>query len=286
MTITIEDLQLGAIPTGLLEKTRVDASAFQFIGTQLPTLPLHGATIDGVGDVESYGVEEGGQKIASGVQSVTHIGAGKFVAACVLTEEAFITAAHIRDALTKKQPEAHARKFDLIVAGLAPVPAGFSNFHTLKDVQSATISEGVEAGADLDDALSLVANGNVTGAVLTTAMLSYMRRQRIGATGARVYDIQMTGQQTGVIEGIKFALISSTVKLGYFGDFSNFYWGTHVLDAQFAFKVKDAGNITDGNGVVHNLTDSNKVALISEIFQGAAFTNAANYVKVVPAPAV
>lgn len=281
MTITVADLQLGAIPTGLLEKTRVEASAFQRAGTQLPTLPLHGATIDGVDGFESNGVAEGGQKIASGVQSVTHIGAGKFVCATVLTEEAFITAAHIKDAITKKQPQAHARKFDLIVAGLAPVPAGFQNFHTLKDVQSAEISEGVDAGADLDDALALVRNGAVTYGVLTTAMESYLRRQRIGATGARVFDMT-----NGTIEGIPYATINSTEKLGYFGDFDNFYWGTAQLADEFAFKVKDAGNITDGNGVVHNLTDSNKIALISELFQGAAFTNALNYVKIVPAAVV
>jgi hypothetical protein len=282
--ITIKDLELGAIPTGLLEKTRVESSAFQSVGTEIADLPLHGGTIDGIANVESNGVAEGGQKIASGEQRVTHIGANKFVASTVLTEEAFITAAHIRQAITQKQPQAHAKKFDLYVSGLVPVPAFFSNFVSLGDVQEAPISEGVEASVDMDDALGLVANGAVTAGVLTTSMLSYLRRQRVGSTGARVFDI--TGDANGgTIDGIPFRTIQSPVKLGYFGDFENFYWGTHSLSEEFAFKIKDAGEITDGNGVKHNLTDSNKIALVSEIFQGAAVVDKTNFVKVVPAPA-
>lgn len=278
--ITIEDLELGALPSGLLEKTRVEASAFLSLGTQLPDLPLHGTTIDGVGDIESYVISEGGQKIMSGVQSVTHIRPYKFVAGTILTEEAFITAAHIRDAITKKQPEAHARKLDAILLGLVPVPADFENFPTFAAAEVVEISEGVDAGVDLDDALGAIRNGSATGAVFTTAMESYLRRQRVGATGARVFD--MTGN---TIEGIPYRTVTSTVKKGIVGDFENFYWGTHELGDAFAHKIKDAGNITDNNGVVHNLTDSNKIALVNELYQGVAFTNIANYVTIVPATA-
>lgn len=286
MAITIADLQLGALPSGLLEKTRVESSAFLSLGTQIPDLPLQGTTIDGVGDIESYIVKEGGQKIMSGAQTVTHIRPWKFVAGTILTEEAFITAAHIRDAITRKQPEAHARKLDALELGLVEATGDFANFPTLADAQVVEISEGVDAGVDWDDALAAIRNGNADGAVLTTGMEAYLRRQRIGATGARVFDIQKTpGSNSGTIEGIPYRTVTSTVKKGVIGDFSNFYWGTHELGDEFAHKIKDAGNITDNNGVVHNLTDSNKVALVNEIYMGVAYTNIANYVMIVPATA-
>jgi hypothetical protein len=285
MIISVADLKLGTIDSNLLEKSRVDVSAFQRAGTKLTSLPLGGVTIGSLSDIESFGVGEGGKKLASGTAGAWIVKPNKFVSTVVETEEVFRTAENLVQAILTKQPQAHARKFDLYVAGLVALPPEFSHFATLEAAQEVEISTGVEASTDMDDAHAAVLNGNVTAYVLTTTMKAYLHRQRVGTTGARVFEI-IGDSKSGTIDGVPYFCIAHTAKVGFLGDFDNYYWGVNGISDEFMYKIHTAGNQTDVNGIVHNLNEENKVALVNELLQGSGVSNIANFVKIVPAPAV
>jgi hypothetical protein len=286
MTISIESLQLSALQGTVLEKTRVESSAFQQVGTNIGTLPLQGTSIEGIANIQSKGVKEGGEKTASGIAKSVKMGAEKFVSTAVMTQEAFLTQERVVKAVWEKQPQAHGVAYDLYIAGIEELPEHFANFVTLGDAQVQEISTGVEGLTDMDDARAKVLNGKADKHVYSTAFLAYLKRQRNANTGVPIHNIE-GDTRSGTIDGETYRTFVSTVPVGFVGDFDNFYWGVNGVADEFMYQLKDAGTIKDsGTGVEHNLTSQNKVALMNELFQGAQVVDKTNFVKLVPAATV
>lgn len=301
MTVNLLGFELGEVDSQLVESERQKASAFKRAGTRV-NLPLTGTTIKGVTGLQAYGVGEGKTKTASGKSVAAHMGANKSVQVTVETKEAWNYSSTIADAILTAQPTAHATLFDKVILGLAPVPADWKNFVVLKtvaagnqaaqdaayeagtDIRTIEIPTGEAATVALDDVEGAVAEGVITAYVLTTAMLAYLKRQRIASTGARAFDIVADGVDSGTINGgTPYYTVKSSVPVGVAGDFSKFYFGDFTFEGDTGYDVKDAGNITDSEGVEHNLTSDNEVALFNEVMQGAQVLNKANFVRFVPA---
>jgi hypothetical protein len=283
MTVTLAQLALGAIDQGEVLETSAKTSAFLTLGKRKTAIPAGGEVISNPVGNKAYGIGESGQKIASGKNEPLKMGRNKIQTSTVFTEEAIAQAENVWDVTTDIFPSAIAQAFDEIALGIVDVPAAWTNFGTFKNAAALPISEGAEASVDFDDARAAVADGVVTGIVLTTSMLQYLKRQRYEATGARVFDIS-----DGMIEGIPYATVASAVKVGVLGNFKHLYASLETfknpLPPHDSYRIKDAGSITDSDGTVHNLTDSNELAFIAENWAGLTFA-AASFAKIVPAPA-
>lgn len=279
MTIQLSDFDFGAIDSGLIFAEQLKNSAFQKLGNKV-ALPRTGTIITGVTGVKSELVAEGGTKPVSGTGTSTKIGSNKFASIVVQTTEAWEYSSQIATTVLETQPKAHATAFDQYIAGLVAIPGTFSNFVNLgATAKTQAIQAGVDAGVDLDDAVAQVASGEATGVALSTAMLSYLRRQRVGTTGVRVFDVEGDNNE-GTIDGIPYAIFRSNVQVGFVGDFSRFSWGS---DETLSQRVAIDGIVVDDASVSHNLTQDNKVALISEIHQGANVLDLNDFVKITPA---
>lgn len=279
--ISIESFDLGEIDSGVILTDVTKQSAFQRAGQRITISPT-GSVVKSISNVTSYGVAEGEKKTASGEGSSVVIGNNKFAAVVVETLEAWEYDNALYEAIGEQMPSAHAKAFDAMVAGLTVVPAKFQNFATLASAQEVEVETGADASVSIDDAFSLVKDGSGDAYVLTTAMLQYLKRQRIAATGARVFDIEGDNNE-GVIDGVPYYTITSSTKVGWVGNFADRYlWGTTGVTSR-PFWMKDAGNITDSKGVEHNLTDQNKLAVFGEIFQGSGVADLEYFVKIVPA---
>lgn len=266
MAITVKDLGLHLVDADALvtdvQKTSSVAKAAKDVGD----LGVVGLSIPKLSGLTAYGIGEGGQKIASGEASNIEIKANKLVTSTVLTEEAVAGSAALTNAVFEGLPSANATKFDNIVLGVEEVPSawvGFKSFSSLTN--EIVLGAGEAAGVALDDALGLIKDGNATAILLTTSMLSEMRRQRVTNTGQRVFDFV-----DGTIDGIPYYTVSSSEKIAVVGNFNRAFFSITPFEniEGSAVRVKDAGNITDSLSVVHNLTDSNKYALIYEDMVG------------------
>lgn len=280
--ITLAGYDLGAVDSGVLLTETSKASAFQRAGRRI-TLNPTGNAIKSVAGITSYGVGEGKAKTASGTGSKVVVGNNKFAVVTVETIEAWNYDGRVAEAVFDFAPTAHAKAFDAMVAGFAPVPVEFSNFASLSEAQEVEVGLGADASISLDDAAGVITDGSVTAYVLTTAMLAYLKRQRLNS-GTRVLDVEGNNVE-GTIDGIPYYTITSSELVGYAGNFAErYFWGTaDVLSPTFF--VKDAGTISDSDGVEHNLTSENKLALFHEIFQGSGVADLSYFARLVPADA-
>lgn len=279
MSFTVENLNLGSFDSEKIISETISTSGFAKLSAAVAVLPAHGTSITVTGGYKATGIGEGGQKVASGTNSSVKMGANKLQVSAVVTEEFLATKAAVANTVLKQFPSVTARDYDRIVLGLDPVPADWDNFSTAASLETVEVIAGGES--NLDDATDEVANGNITGILLTSKMLSYLRRQR-NTLGTRVYDIT-----DETIDGVPYAKVNGSEAVGIIGDFSQAYGAIqefkNVTDGT-SYRIKDAGTITDMSGVEHNLTDSNKYAFIYEQIVGSAFT-ADNLVRIVPATA-
>ena len=278
MAIKLSDFDFGAIDSGLVLAEQLKNSAFQKLGNRV-ALPRVGTVVTGVTGVTSELVAEGGTKPVSGTGIEAKIGSNKFASIVVQTQEAWEYSSQIATTILETQPKAHATAFDQYIAGLVAIPGTFSNFVNLgATTNTQSIDAGVDASVDFDDAIALVASGEATGVALSTAMLSYLRRQRVGVTGVRVFDIEGDNNE-GTIDGIPYAIFRSSTAVGFVGDFSRFSWGS---DEEVFSRIAQDGIVIDDASVSHNLTQDNKIALINEIHQGANVLNLDDFVKISP----
>lgn len=285
MTITLAEQQLPAVDTGVIHGITEKGSAFQTLGTQIP-LSATGAYIRSLENIKSFGVGEGQDKTASGTARSLVIGNNKFVAVVVLSDEAARENPRIAEAIFKRIPTAHADSFDGMASGEIAIPVGFYNFGTLADAPVVPIGVGGEASVDFDDAEGEI--GLATGLAATPRFISYLKRQRT-AQGMKALDIDITrnletGVREGTVNGIPFQLINSTGQYAYIGDFkANYFWGVADVEGGENFYMRNQGNITDVDGVEHNLTGQNKRALFGASFYGSGVTDVNAFRKLVPA---
>lgn len=277
MAFTIEDLALGDIEADVVIGITKKTSAFAKLAQAVALLPDRGLSIPRVTNMRAYGVGEGKQKVASGENDSVKMGSNKLQVSTVLTEELVASKVPVADAVMNQFPFVTARDLDLFVLGVHDKPADWSDFSTAAELATVEIADGTTS--NLDDAYEAVDTGSVTGIMLTTKMLSYLRRQRL-ASGTRVYDIT-----DDTIDGIPYATVISSEAVGIVGDFSQAYASVqefkNVVDGT-SYRIKDSGTITDSSGVEHNLTDSNKIAIQYEQIVGSAFAGA-GLVRIVPA---
>jgi hypothetical protein len=283
MTVTLAQLELGPIDQGEVLETAVKTSAFLTLGKRKASIPAGGEVISNPVGNKAYGIGESGKKIASGKNEPIKMGRNKIQTSSIYTEESIAQAENVWDATTEIFPSAIAQAFDEITLGIADVPAAWVNFGTFKNMTALPIGVDAEASTDFDDARAAVASGLVNGMVVTTSMLQYLKRQRYATTGARVFDVS-----DNLIEGIPYAVVASPVAVGVLGNFKHLYASLETfknpLPPHDSYRIKDAGEITDSDGTVHNLTDTNEIAFIAEAWAGLAFA-AASFAKIVPAPA-
>ena len=288
MAIDIKSLGLGAVDSGAVIQGIIKNSAFMALGREI-NIPEGGASVTLLSDIEGQGVGEGEAKVASGSVTGVPVARNKFHATVVETEEAYRVDPEtgenrfLTEAIWTELPSAIAKKFDLYVAGIATLPALFSNFGTFAGVQEAEIAEGNAASASFDEAQGLLSEGVVNGVVLSTTMLNYLKRQRI-TTGVRAFEIS-GDWASGTIEGFPYVTFISSQKVGFVGNWNNYVYGNAPFVSPItgsAYRVKDSGSISDRNGVTHNLTSENKVALQYETFGGSGIADLSSFVKIVP----
>lgn len=291
MTLELSKYGVDAVDSGEIRAERNGLSAVLRAGRSV-ALPLTGTLIRTVSGIKSYGVGEGKAKTASGTNSSFKILPNKFVTGQVLTQEALKFDSNVADVLYALQPSSHTKYLDEIVMGIAPVPADFVGFGTLAGAQVAEIGTGMTALTDMDEAEALVATNGFNELLSTTTFLSYLNRQRVGDAGNKAFDIQYLAKTPGTpgpdatFNGKPVYLVKSNVSVAFGGDFSKLNHGEVALTTEEAYQLKDQGNITDSDGVEHNLTAENKVLFLNEAMYGVGVEGIANFVKLVPAPVV
>lgn len=280
------DLNLGEVKSEVILADTIKNSAFLSVGTDVGTLPATGYAIPTISDIEAFGLGEGEKKIASGTVGTLLMRPNKLQASVVATEEMVAAVTPLITAVWKQFPNAEVKLFDTVVAGVAPKPASWDGISTFHDAVPVEISTGEDATVDYDDALALAKDSVVNFVVLTTAMEGYMRRQRVGQTGARAFDFwSMDGVK--YLNGVEYKTIVSTEARGIAGDRERLFVSLvpfpSVLTGE-EYRIKDSGTWEDITGTVHNLND-NKIALVHESMASAGF-NPNDFVVFEPAAVV
>lgn len=261
--VSLETLGLSVIDT---EEYMVDErknSGIVGLARDYGAIPLTGISVGAVSDVEAYAVAEGGTKTASGSLSRTVLRPGKLVSTVVLTKEARQSAGTLENAIWSELTSSQGKGFDALVAGTKTKPAGWGDsFKALSELTNEVeIGTGEAAGVDFDALEDAVKNNEVNGYLVSSSMLSYLKRQRVAATGQRVFEIS-----DSEINGVKFTKISSNEKFLYAGNWERAYysWTPFIQENGTGFLLHTAGNVPDKDGVDHNLTAQNKVAIMKE----------------------
>lgn len=272
---TIEDLGLGKVDSGVVIKSAFGASAFLGAGTNVGEIPVGGLSFPRLSGLQGFGIGEGEAKIASGLADAITMDARKIQVSTVWTEEVLASKSAIVDAAWNQMPGVVAKTFDEILASLVAKPASWANVPTFGDA-TLEIGTGADAGVDLDDVKAAVASGDADVFVMTTSMLAYLSRQRIAATGARVFEIvkDSDSKNSGTIDGIAYRTIKSSVAKGVALDSARLFVSLTPFNDPTTgspYRLKNQGSITDTNGVTHNLTSENKYAVIYEALVGVAF---------------
>lgn len=281
MTVSLETLGLAVIDTEEYMVEERKNSGVVGLARDYGAIPLTGISVGAVNDVEAFAVVEGGTKTASGTVSRTVLRPGKLVSTVVLTKEARQSAGSLENAIWTELTTSQGKGFDELVAGTKAKPVGWGDsFKALSELTNEVeIGVGEDAGVDFDALEDAVKNNEITGILISSSMLSYLKRQRVGATGQRVFDI--TADE---INGIKYSKISSNEQFLYAGNFNRAYfsWTPFIQENGTGFLLHTAGNVPDSDGVDHNLTAQNKVAIMKEDM--IAFTyDDAYFVRAVPA---
>lgn len=279
MAITLESLELGAVDSGAIIETSQEGSAFYKLGKKVVGLGPTGQVFHNLTGQKAFGIGEGGKKVASGKAVPVKINPNKIQTSSVFTEEMIVQKPAVADALFNSAPVAVSVCFDDIIAGVAPVPAAWTNFATLSTAAEKTIGVGEAASVDFDDAVGSLVGGVYNGMVVSSSMLSYMRRQRNSRDG-RVFEIT-----ADTIDGLPYAVFNSTTKVGFVGDFRHLLVSLETFVSPVsntAYRLGTEGSITDTDGTTHNLLEENKTAVIYEVWAGAAAV-LSSFVKLVPA---
>lgn len=284
MAIDYASLEIGELYGPEVLKEAQVSSAANSLAKPVGPLGIAGLRFSKLSGGQAYGIGEGGKKVASGVAESVVVKPNKIHRTQVLTEEAIAGSPQLWTAVKETAPSDVAKAFDSYVLGLTALPDDWAGFRSFSELTNEVeVPAGADAAVALDDAVARVKDGAANGLLITSAMLAYLRRQRIGATGARVFDI--TADQ---LEGINYKVVNSSERVAVAGNFQDAAWSaidefTSPVTGE-AFRVKDSGEITDSLGVVHNLTDSNKYALIYEVLGGFNFDDDF-FTRLVPAEA-
>lgn len=280
MTVNYKDFNFGPVNSGEVAQTRIKASAFFRLGKKI-SLPPQGAVVTGVTGITSRLTKEGTKKPVNGKSTSVKIGSNKFASIVVETKEAADFNENLTNYIYEVQPAAHGEAADRLIAGLDSLPVGVTDFVQLQGsgINEVYMREGADAAVDLDDAIAAVESGQATGIALSSAMLSYIRRQRIGATGARTFEV-VGDNDNGTIDGLPYATFKSSTPIAFVGDFDRFYYGA---DENAFNRIAEDGIVDDDDDITHNLTTENKIAIINEVWQGAGVITKKDFVRVLPA---
>lgn len=287
MAFEFKDLGLGEIDSGIIVTESEKLDPFKRLGRELGYLPLQGAVVTSLSGIEAQGLGEGESKRSSGSAAGVKIGSNKIQVSTIHTEEFFAHREGLVEVIFEQFPSAIAKKSALYTAGLATLPTEWNNYGTFADsaIAAQTIGTGEESSVDFDDALALLADGVVNGAVFSTAMLSYLKRQRNSVSGTRVFDVE-GDYNGGTIDGIRYETFTSQTALGFVGNFDNYVYGAQVFASPItgeSFKIITSGTEKDWNGVDVNLNNEDRIALRYEQLIGSAIADTDSFVKITPA---
>lgn len=278
MTVTLESLGLGPIDSGIIRTAATTIDAFRALGREI-SVPAWGTVVSSLSGMSAQGVGEGGKKTASGSISAIPVGSNKIQSTVVLTEEAWRNLTSVEEAIFESFPNVIAKQTTAYTGGFDALPAGWANYGVFSGAGFATQTIGTDEAAsiDFDDALA-----NIMGTpsiAISTSMLAYMKRQRNSISGARVFEID--GE---TIDGFAYKTFASATKKMIIGDFNDYVYASTPLPAANGdlFRFYDQGEITDSNGVKHNLTDENKYAARYEELTSSAILNKGSFVICTP----
>lgn len=274
MAIELSDFGLEKIDSDEVIGRINTASAMLSAGTNVGTVPMGGLSFPRVSGIEAFAVAEGGEKIATGSTDFLVMDNRKLVATTVFTEEAYSAKPRVVDTVWDIQPGAVAKSYDEYTFGLKDKPAEWATTPTFGDA-TVEVEEGADASVSLDDILASTSGGAGADAlIVTSAMLSYLRRQRFAATGARVFEIVATSKTEGTIDGMPYFVINSSIAKGAAITRARLFTSlTPFNDPNTGspYRLKDQGTITDSDDNEHNLTATNKFALMYEAMSGITF---------------
>lgn len=268
--------QLAAIDTNIITGNPVLGSAFLRAGTNKVT-SKGGFTYTSFTGLKGQGLKEGGVKVASGSGSTKKSIPEKLVVSTVWTDETIMFLNSIFEAVTQASPKANGVAFDRIVLGVDAKPAEWTAFDTFTGVTEVEVQTLTEFNSTLSSIPT-------TAMVGTRAYLGYLRSE-VNGLGMPAYNIVggFGKEQDAEVNGIPYFILDKAVSTGSFaiaGDFTSYY--VAKLLANDLVKVKDAGNITDVDGVTHNLTAENKTAVMVENWLASGIGSLADFVKLVP----
>lgn len=283
--LKFSDLNLGEVDSGKILADTQAAGAFLSLGEDVGALPATGYVIPTLTDIEATGVGEGEKKLASGKISTLVMRPNKLQASVVATEETVAAKAPLVSAIWKQFPSAEVKLVDNVILGTTAKPASWSDISTFADIVPVTIGTDADSAVHFDDALATAKDAVVNFIVMTTAMESYLRRQRIANTGARVFEMY-SFEGVKYINGIEYKTVVSTVARAVAGDRTRMFVSLAAFPSPITgeeYRVKDSGTWEDIEGTVHNLND-NKIVLFHESMASAGF-NPLDFVVMVPAGA-
>lgn len=271
--ITLEDLGLNKIDSDTVIANAFKYSAVLAAGTDEGPVPIGGKTFSRLRSLTAFGIGEGEAKVGGAAVDSIVMDARKIHSTVIWSEEALTAKQNVVKAAWDRQPGEVAATLDRIVLGLTARPAAWSTVPVF-GAPTLEIGTGEDAGVDMDDVLaSVVSNANHV-LILTSAMLSYLRRQRIGNTGARVFDVVPNDSNSGTIDGTTYYVVNDNVAKGVAVDRSRLFVSLTPFNDPTTgspYRVKSAGSIDDTEGRTHNLTSENKFAVIYEDLAGVAF---------------
>lgn len=279
MSLTLADLNLGPIDSGEVLDIVKKGSAVYANAVKYDYVPAGGMVISAPVGNEAFGVVEGGERLASGSNTVIKLHPNTVHSKTVMTRELIMNAPHMVTAVWSILPETCHKTVDKISLGLTATPAGWTNFKSFSTVAAHEIAAGAEGSVSWDDIYDKIQDSEATAVVLTSSMLAHLKRQRNSVNNARVFDIT-----DETIEGLPYRTVQSSTKMGVVGNFNHLFVSLQVAvdpGTKEPYTVQDTGSVKGSDGTVYNLNDG-FAAFGYELLAAQTFWDA-SFVRIVPA---
>lgn len=270
---TLESLDLHVIDSGDYLQEEIKRSKLAELAKNYGPIDPTGTSVGTVSGVVAYGVGEGKAKTTSGTTGRIVLKPNKLVSAVVLTEEVVAGSPRLESALWDEMVSSQGKGFDDFGIGTKAKPADWGdNFKSLSEVvNEVEIGAGQDAVDDLLDAENSVRDAEINAYLVSSGMLSHLRKQR-NAAGFPLFDIS-----NGEINGVPYVKYASVEPVLYAANWNRVWFSFENFADRDGnvFRVVNQGSIDDADGTTHNLTAENKYAIIKEDMVALAYDESA-----------
>lgn len=264
------DFNTPPVDSGVILTKVEQASA---IAQLVPQVPLSGnGTVFHTFDIGNPALVGEGELKPMSTTAVTDIelGAHKFTNKFTMTDEVLEDVKGLDTAFYSKVPNRLVSDIDFRVIGNRTAPS--ENFDNLSSAPAMELDNV----ADFYAVLSAVGDKgvNADSMLITSGMLLWLKGKRYDS-GVPMFNIS-----ANEIEGIKYAVVNSPVKVAYVGPFaSRAVWG--IVPGYPKVKI-ETGAFTLEDGSIKTLADHNLVGIIAETRVGFRVADISEFVKVTP----